>query len=358
MRASGAGFIGAFWLGTIGAAGPLVAQDSTGVSLSAYAQVQFATSNGGDDARESTFLMRRVRLRVDINAGDGITGRVEPDFAGGGARLRYAWLALDLGSVTLRGGVFKKPFSRIELTSSSRMPVIERALAIDGLADAYAGDAPELPLLDDEFLLAEEQYLLTAFGYHSYDVGALLIGSAGRLGYEVGVFNGSGTAGLDDTNGKAVSARVTYGLAADLPFELGAAVTRHEREVADETRDGTAVEVDAQIGRPGDPGPGLIAEAVQGDSFAEDATFRGVQAYAWHRWPMTGRVTAVEGLARVSWGDPSTDRAQDGGTLFTPGLNVYVGRHARLMLQWDVHVPQDDRLRTGHAFRAQAQLIY
>lgn len=353
MRRCGTGFIGALWLGALAA--PLDAQEATRVDLSAYAQLQFATSSAAD-ARSSTFLMRRVRLRVDIDTGDGITGRVEPDFAGGGARIRYAWLALDLGAITVRGGVFKKPFSRIELSSSGRMPVIERALAIDGLADEYAGDAPDLPVFDDEVLLGEEQYLLAAFGYHSYDTGAMLIGSAGRLGYEVGVFNGSGTAADDDTNGKAVAGRVTYDLSSLL--ELGASVTRHEREVDGDARDGTAFELDAQIGAFGEPGFGLIAELVQGESFAEDATFRGAQAYGWHRWPLTGQVTAVEALARASWGDPSTDRANDSGMTWTPGVNLYLGEHARLMVQWDVHVPQDDRLTTRHAFRAQAQVIH
>ena len=57
---------------------------------------------------------------------------------------------------------------------------------------------------------------------------------------------------------------------------------------------------------------------------------RAAQGIVAYRVPLAdgGRVSAVEPVARVSWGDPARDRAADGGVLLTPGLQLhFVGRN-------------------------------
>nr|NIS29666.1 hypothetical protein [Actinomycetota bacterium] len=167
-------------------------------------QTQFnTTSVDEDDIGEpigwSTFETRRVRLGIQVEYGDWMTGKLEPDFALGRLELKDAWInwAFD-PAFEVRFGQFKKPFGRIELISSTQIVPIERGVRIRGLVDAFR---PRLDVdgsaifidFDGDLVLGEEYELLDVLGYLGRDLGVSIHGDlADRVGYTVGVFNGNG----------------------------------------------------------------------------------------------------------------------------------------------------------------------
>lgn len=138
-----------------------------------------------DDARALTgadladrFLVRRARLELAGRAFRWIDFKVEADFTEG-VSLKDAYLDFRFWpELRLRGGQFKVPFSREELTSSRFIDFAERSI-INELAPAY-------------------------------DAGVMLHGDLfkGVLGYSLGAFNGSGEDTADGNDGKDVAGRL------------------------------------------------------------------------------------------------------------------------------------------------------
>jgi hypothetical protein len=371
--------MGRGWLAIVGvvhglavATAPLQAQSAGDVQiqLTGRLQYQFNTTNVdeaalGERIASSTFETRRVRLGVNLEYAEWLTALIEPEYALAKLQLRQAWVNLGIDPrFELQLGQFKKPFSLWQLTSSTVHPLIERAIRIRGLHDLYGvldeGEAPSLlGRLDGQVLLGEEQELLERMGYDSYDMGAVAHGEVGRFGYTAGVFNGTGSDTRDETDGKGFAARVTMQVATTIPVVLGAGVSRQEISAgSDQTMDGTAIEVDVELGRFRRAGLYILAEAVTGTNLAVDERFRAAQAMvAWFA-PRQGRVEGLEPLGRISWGDPNGEIDGDEGLLLTPGLNVYFVGRTRLMLNWDVFVPADARFDTVSALRAQAQVAF
>jgi hypothetical protein len=327
--------------------------------------VSGAEAGLSEDPAETTFETRRVRFATTLAVDEWITGMIEADFAMGRLQLRQVFLDLGFSdAVALRAGQWKKPFSLIELTSSARIPTIERAVRIRGLAEALGvqDTAGVLTQVHDQTLLGEEQYLLTALGYHSFDMGAALHGELGSFGYQAGVFNGTGSDRADQNAGKSFAARVTYSLPIEAPLRLGAGVSRrdHLRTIEDVqvTENGTAWEMDLEWGAYRRPGLWLLAEATAGSNLV-DGSFRAAQTAATYFVP-TGheRVEGVEPVFRLSWGDPDVDVDGDAGVLLTPGFNLHFHDRNKLMFNWDFYVPEGDVLTPEHALRAQAQLFF
>lgn len=319
------------------------------VELGGRLQYQFnTTSVDGEPA--STFETRRVRIGVDLTVGDWLSGTIEPEYALGNVTLRSAWIDFALAeAVALRAGQMKKPFSLIQLTSSTQWEPIERGVRIRGLDDAL--DTP---------IIGEEQAILDALGYMSYDMGVALHGAVGSLGYEAGVFNGVGADERDGNDDKALAARLTYALPTTLPIAVGAAVSRADVGDVGAEIGGTAYSLDVQAGRFRGAHPHVIAEIVTGDNYtASDASFLAAQGMiAWFHPVEGARIEGFEPVARVSWGDPNGDVEGDAGTLLTPGINLYFHGRNRLMFNWDVFLSQADGVERQHAMRAQAQLHF
>ncbi|MGH7503660.1 MAG: porin [Longimicrobiales bacterium] len=359
-------------LAWVAVAVPVRAQSANGVEirLTGRLQYQFNTTSvdeadlGGPIAA-STFETRRVRLGVNLEFAEWLTALIEPEYALARLQLRQAWVNLGIDPrFELQFGQFKKPFSLWQLTSSTVHPLIERAVRIRGLHDVYgvldeAGASPLLGRLDDEVVLGEEQELLDRMGYDSYDMGAVAHGEIGRFSYTAGVFNGTGSDTRDNTDGKGITARATVQLLEETPLVIGAGVSHQEIMLDDDApANGTAFEVDAELGAFRRRGVHILAEAVTGTNLAVDETFRAAQAMiAWFA-PTRGRIEGVEPLGRVSWGDPNDEIDGDEGLLLTPGLNLYFVGRTRLMFNWDVFVPAGDRFETVSAMRAQAQVAF
>ena len=343
------------------------------IRVNGRAQVQFNTTSVGEaeagdpdsEIAGSTFETRRVRLAADLTIRDWITGRVEADFAGGAARLTDGWLNLGFtDAAQLRIGQFKKPFSLIELTSSTQILPIERGVRIRNLTDALLegaqGDAARLPAtFGEEVIVGEEYEMLAALGYLGREIGAMLHGGSDRFTYGVGVFNGSGAGLRDDNDDKSFAGRATFQPAANRPFVLGAGFSRRETRAAGDDLSGTVLGLDAEWGEFRRPGLHVQLDGVLGDNLLPDRDLRGAQGVvAWFA-PLAGaRAEGVEPLLRASYGDPRTDVDGDEGWLVTPGINLYFFGRNRLMFNWDVYLPSAEWQETQHALRAQAQLHF
>jgi hypothetical protein len=328
------------------------------VRVGLYMQAQLEASSLGtaEDGRV-LMRMRRARPRFEVQLNDWISARVEPDFGQNDAELRYGYIELAVGDeVDVTIGQFKKPFGLVQSTSSSRIPVIERATEIAGLEARIEDRSDPVRLPDGQALTADEQALLDAFGYQGYAIGAAIRGEAGRLGWEAGVFEGP--TGRRDDGGRrgGAAARATFEAAPGL--RLGAAVSHSRLSFDEVTRDGTVGGVDLALNEPGEPGPGFLAEAVFGRGAGSGTDIAGAHVITWLHQPLRGRFTAVEPVLRASFGDSDVDTADDAGMLLTGGLNVYMGGRNRLMVNWDVYASQDERVGTESALRAQAQVYF
>lgn len=359
-------------------AAPLAAQSVTAgdvtLRLSGRMQFQFNTTSVSEEYLAgpgatasvpwSTFETRRVRLSLGLTIKGWITGMVEPDFAMAKLALKQTWINLGFSDAfQVRMGQFKKPFSVIQTTSSTQTPTIERAVRIRNLADAYervddASGSPVLTRFRGDVMLGEEQEILEMFGYLGYEMGVMAHGRLGAFGYEAGAFNGTGADTRDNTDGKALAARLTWKAPVETPVTLGAAVSYSEIATSTtDVADGTAWSLEAEVGAFRRPGLHILAELASGTNLASQEQFLAGQGIASWFTALSGpRVDGVEVVGRASWGDP--DRTVDGdqGMLLSPGFNVYFQGRNRFMVNWDVFAPGFDRFDAKNAIRAQVQL--
>lgn len=330
----------------------LVDEGPIRLDLSGRGQFQF-NSTSVEDEPTSTFEQRRVRLGAALVIDEWIEGSVEADFAMGELEVKDAYMNLAFApQFQIQAGQFKKPFSRLELFSSSKIFPIERGVRIRGVD-----------------VQREHYELLDASGYLSREIGAQVHGELGPVGYAAGVFNGSGADSPDVNDAKSYAGRLTYRPLATLPFELGAGGSYVEvpdplAPGGDETLDGVAFEADLLWGGFRHPGLNLMAEFMTGQNLELDDRMMGAQGIlTWFEPTGWSRLEGVEPVVRVSWGDPETDVDHDSGLLVTPGVNVYFHGRNRFMLNWDLYRfgPEADFFEDGagaHAIRAQMNLFF
>lgn len=351
--------VGAGWLVLAGVPAAAQERPPVTVDLTGRAHIQFSTSSvnderAGEEVVGSQFEERRLRVGVEVGVGEWVTAKIEPDFAGGRVRLADAFVAIELDPVaSLRVGKMKRPFSLLELTSSTRILPIERGARIRGLG----------PLLEAQgstaAAVAGEHYaLLDALGYVGRDIGAALFGRLGPLGYEVGVYNGSGADAGDVNDAKTVAGRLTLQPRAELPLRFGASAIELDRPATDGVERSTAFEVDVEYGRFDVAGLHVMAEATYGEGVG-GGFMAGAQGIAAWLIPLdTPRLEGLELVGRASWGDPNDDVEGDEGLLLTPGVNLYVLGRNRLMAGWDVYLPSDEGIDVAHALRVQANVYF
>jgi len=311
------------------------------------------------------FEMRRLRLATELAYGDMVTGKIELEFAMARLATRDAWMNLAIDpAFQLRFGQFKKPFSLLQLTSSSRWPIIERAVRIRGLQEQLLAEDQDslFRTFQGAAVIPEEQNILDLFSYQAYDLGAAILGNAGPVSYMAGVFNGPGSDRVDDTDDKSMAGRVTVRMPVEVPFILGAGVSTREFRVRATpsivTRSGTAFEVDLEIGDFRRPGLHIMAEGATGTNLAVDENFIAGQLIAAWFQPVAGRIEGWEVAARVGYGDANRDIDDDDALFLTPGINIYFTGRNRLMLNWDVFLPSGEFFESANAIRAQAQIYF
>lgn len=344
----------------LSAAAPRLLAQAPNVRVAGRIQSQFSTVGGDSTASfeppsvvRSSFEIRRLRIQADVRIGENVTMVIQPSYEMAALRMRDALLRVGLAhtpgsSLGLTMGQEKKPFNRYELMSSNNLLSIERGARLRGFSSAVA-----------------QNNLLEEDGYIAHDIGVSLDASfrENRVSAKVGVYNGSGESAADVNNAKSYAARASATLLTDEQqrpvLRLGAALISRDRAVTrtatgasfapDSSRRSSAFALDAEWG---DFRPGLhvLVDFVTGDHLADPAfryhtgrnfgnlrpntpdsaftTFRSLHLVAGWRWqpddPDGARlVKIVEPALRVDLTDPDTRRADDGGLLLTPVVNVH-----------------------------------
>jgi hypothetical protein len=346
---------------------------ANGRSIKLEGLIQYqAASSSVDTVVELDSELRRMRLQVDGDAGNGFGGRLQMDFDSNRARVRDAYAEYKpTSSVILRGGQFKPPFNVIETTSAKRLPVIERGGRIRGVRQTTTSNF----LVDNRYAGRQRGVMATA----------KLPG--GRFTVQGGGWFGTGEAS-EDNDGKMFGGRVEFSALplpekTSKPLLLGvAAVTngffgspRDTSKVVDgdtliveDPEYGTAFEGSVEYGAYGLSGLHVIANVVTGDNPAalsasgadvELETFRGLQGWIELLLPVSGTIlTGVAPAFRADHFDPDTDADDDATLLLTPGLNLYFGSNAKLQVNYDVLDPEASDVDGESAFRLQTQLLF
>ncbi len=241
----------------------------------------------------SDFLIRRARISAEVRINDFVSGKVQPDFAGGDLTLKDAYVKLDFdpGFVVTRGQ-FKRPFDLFELSSSTQILVIER----DGFV-------PGVDLCSGVGEICSFSRFTEKLEYADRDIGFLISGepTGAPLAYSVSVTNGAGSDTGDENDGKSFSGRFAVEPMEDLTVAGNVGI--HDF-VNDSTGDNTdyAVAFGGDI-EWGDYGGGLHVQAgiVAGDNWkalqadGDPSKFVTAQSIVGYRAPVTGN-RFIEGV--------------------------------------------------------------
>jgi hypothetical protein len=329
-------------------AGPKLHLSGAEITLDGRVQTLFDTSDA-DSVQPSEMRMRRVYVGTTVKVNDYVSGKLQADFAGNRVSLKDAYLKLTLspGLQFVAGNAYR-PFSRLSAaTSDIRILPIERGLAIRGVDGM------------------EEQTFVGDLGYSERDIGLQVMGTAPRasgLQYAAGVFKGPVAGQVGPQDSYQYVGRVSVA-----PLEnvsVGAAWSSRDfaQDVANSDRAalrrGNAWEVDLEIGGF-EPGFHLLAEFAAGDADPfTSSDFKGGAAWlAYRTRPLGPAVSALEPTVRASTGDLDGGLHTLGGTLLTPGINVYFGGNNRVMLNLDRWDPVGGA-PASHSVKAMFQLSY
>jgi hypothetical protein len=333
--------------GAVAQTAPVLRVNAAEIQIGGRVPTQFNTTDAEGEP-ESEIILRRVRLEATVRVNRVVSGKVQPDFAGDRVSLKDAYLKLDFfPSFQMLAGKAFRPFGLIEPTSSVRILPIERGVLIRGV------DA------------ADQHVIVTELGYGERDIGLQVMGApAGAplgLSYAAGVFAGPLARRTGDESTYQYVARATAtplrGLAIGAAWSNRAFAETLDGGGFDLER-GNAFEVDAEIGGYA-PGFHAVGELSLGDyDRFDDSDFLGGQAWvAYRTGPVGDALSAVEPLFRASASAIDGPDEARGGTLLTPGINVYLGGLNRLMANYDVWLPEGDG-PTRRSFKAQFQLAF
>jgi hypothetical protein len=294
-----------------------------------HGQYQTSTVDGavGD------FFIRRARLIADMDYNEFLSGRLQVDFAGGGATLldAYATMAFDDGFM-LSVGQFKRAFDIFELVSSTDLSIIERTGAITGFNDCTGvGSVCSLSRLTE------------ALDYSGRDVGVRVDGTSGTFSYLLTFTNGTGVGVRDENDGKSFSGRAS--VAASENLTVSANLGLRDYALLGETEHALAWGGDVQYGTWRD-GLHVMGAIIGGDNWEalgpglDPGQFLTTQVMATYYRPLDGdRIVAVEPLARISITDPNDSVDDDGGVLLTPGVMFYFLGRNKLGANLDWYLP-------------------
>ncbi|HEX2209444.1 MAG TPA: hypothetical protein VHG93_17330 [Longimicrobium sp.] len=328
---------------------------SARITFGGRVQTIFNTTSVDDHPATQTEL-RRVRLEASLHLGRLVSGKIQPDFAGSRVTLKDAYVRLNFDpALQVWAGQAHRPTGVISPYSTVRLTPVEKGVRIRGADGAF-----------------DEQNLLQELGYSDRDVGLQVRGEPRGaplgLSYAAGFFNGPARAEAPRENTWQGVARLAVHPVSWL--RVGASYSRiHFVNAMDdvaalEVREGAAWVADVELGRAGG-GPRAVAEVTRGDF----DPFAGAEFFGAHGWLAyrTGRlsstVAAVEPFVRVSYGDPDVDdvipaQATDavGGTLLTPGINLWLGGLNRLAVNYEVWSPE--RGANARSFKAMFQMAF
>ena len=297
------------------------------------------------------FFFRRARIEADITVNDFFSARLQPEFGGFEAELRDAYVRLDFSpafQVTM--GQFKRPFDLFELSSSVDLSLIERDGRVGGVNTCSGVGG-----------ICSYSRLTEKLGFADRDIGVRVSGARGKVRWNVAMTNGAGQNVADENDAKSFSGRFGVTVAERLTLSANAAL--HDWVGPDEEgRHAGAWGADVQYGTWRD---GLLVQAslVAGENWkkldgaGEPRNFSAFQAAASYYAPLKSpRFAGVEPLLRLSWGDPDTGVASDGGVVVTPGFMLYVAGRSKIGFNVDVWSPQAGD--SEHSIKIQSYLYF
>lgn len=296
-----------------------------------HGQYQASSVDGADN----DFFMRRARINLDVTFNDFFTGKVLTDFAGGTATLLDAYVRMSFSDqFRISAGQLKRAFDLFELVSSTDLSLIERDGGVGGYsACTGVGSVCSYSRLTEELDFAGR------------DTGLKVDGSSGEFSYQGTITNGRGVGVRDENDGKSVSGRGSFTVDEDVVVSANVGM-RDYLNPLDETASAVAWGADVQVGTWRDGF--LLQAALAGgdnwrslDGFNEPGQFLAIQAAASYYHPLENdNFIAVEPIARLSVADPDGDMADDGGTLLTPGVMLYMMGKNKVGVNLDYYMPQ------------------
>lgn len=341
MRLDSRALLGTLVAFCLGGAGDLHAQDDVSgraadIRIGGRLHTQYSTSSV--DGTVADFFFRRARFTFDMDLTDRISGRIQPEFAGGSAEVRDAWIRFDLApAFRVAVGQFKRPFDLFFVSSSTDLSIIERDGRVDGVDECTGvGGVCSFTRLTKGLQLSDR------------DQGILVDGSHGRFSWAASLTNGTGTNEPDENDSKSFSGRLS--MAVSDAWTVSGQVAVHDYVGPfEESATAPAWSFDVQRGDWRDGF--LLQAAVAGgenwravDEEGEPADFLAAQAVASFYHPVgdgDGLVRGVEPLVRVSVADPDTGTDDDAGVLVTPGFMAYVTGKNKIGFNVDVYSPRE-----------------
>ncbi len=350
------------------------------IEITGRVHTQFNTSSvEGELASE--FITRRARLTAEVELNDFVSGKVQPDYGEGKMALKDAYMKLDYRKgLSFRVGQFHRPFDLFELTSSTKILVVERALKIRGVHGMRSLSS-----------------LTEKLGYSDRDIGVEAKFHGGRnrrVSFAAAITNGTGAnkvpAKTDGAVGEkqytgrlefkpAAGRAVKLALSGSLrPYTFTAGTdTLIDASKLGEAADTTiterfdqeyayAIQGDLELG-DFKGGPHVQAGAVYGQNWKErlsDASgaprFFAAQVIGSVKIAVERNeyVQAVEPLLRLSYADPNDDLSDDGGILVTPGVQFFFTGRNKIALNLDLFLPESSDEGTEYSFKAQSSLHF
>jgi len=306
------------------------------ISFTGRVHAQWNTSSA-EGAIDSEFVLRRARISARVQVNDLVSGKIQPEFVGEGARLRDAYVELDFSPYfQMTMGQFKRPFDLFELESSTRSLTIERTGKIREVGSCAGVGG-----------ICSYSRLTEKLQYSARDIGVRFAGALGGspLSYALAVTNGEGAGTSDRDSEKSFSARLEYEALENLSISANLGVHDYVNTVDPTDRYGSAFGVDVDWGDYG-PGTHVQWSFIEGDNWKDldaggaPSTFRATQAVVSYRFPLesSSNLTGLEPVFRLSWADPDTSTSSDSEYFSTAGVILhFLGRNrlAANLEMWD-----------------------
>ena len=344
-------------LGVLAPADPAAAQttvhtQAVEISLSGRLHTQLNTTSVATEPGEE-MLIRRARFDAAVKINDFVSGLVEPEYGGGKAELKVAYLRLAFGpALNATIGQYKRPFDLFTLTSSTDILVIERTGDIRGVNTCPGVGG-----------ICSYNRFLEQLQYSATDIGVILDGHdrAGRVSYAVSVMNGAGPNVPDENGTKSYTGRLSFAASPNVHVAGNVAFHDYVNPVRGNAY-ASALGGDLEIGTFR-RGFHLQAGAVEGDNWralvaGQPRRFLALQAIATYKVPLhyPPYADAIEPVARVSWGNPDTATPRDGGLLLTPGVVWHIAGRNKIGADVDVWHPQQGATEWG--LKVQSYLFF
>ena len=311
---------------------------------------QFAASSA-EGEKSTDFFMRRARLILEISVTEYLDGRVQHDFVAG---LQDAYFRVGFSpAFRISMGQFHRAFDIFELTSSTKMMVVERDGRVPG-----STHCSELGGICSFSRFTEK------LSYAGRDVGLRFDGAlaSGRIKYLATFTNGPGIGRRDENRALSFSGRLTTKVRDGVVLGANAGFHDYPRDTG-ESAYGAVFGVDLEVGTfmdgfhlqagiaGGDHWKALDEDGVPGSFVAG----QGIVSY-YRTVTSLGPFIAIEPVGRVSWGDPNLDEADDQGILVTPGLFLFVAGRNRIGTNLDMYTPTGGP--TVWSFKVQSYLYF